>query len=163
METFNPLAESALLWTRETRTPGEKEFLSSFPLTAGVESFTIVHATLDSPGDWGYVLNQLDAAASFSRQDRQVCFFGHTHSPRLFVKDGSVVGFPLTEVKIEPTKQYFINVGSVGQPRDGDWRAAYAIYDLDSKKVTLRRFKYDITTLQPKIQNAASPLKLPNP
>jgi diadenosine tetraphosphatase ApaH/serine/threonine PP2A family protein phosphatase len=115
---------------------------------------------LDSPGDWGYVLNQLDAAASFSRQETQVCFFGHTHSPRLFVKDGSVVGFPLTEVKIEPKKQYFINVGSVGQPRDGDWRAAYAIYDLDSKKVTLRRLKYEIEKAQAKIRNAELPLKL---
>jgi diadenosine tetraphosphatase ApaH/serine/threonine PP2A family protein phosphatase len=134
--------------------------LGSLPLTTDVESFTIVHATLDGPGEWGYVLNQLDAAASFSQQEKQVCFFGHTHSPRLFVKDGSVVGFPLTEVKIEAKKQYFINVGSVGQPRDGDWRAAYAVYDLDSKKVTLRRLKYDIEKAQAKIRNAGLPLKL---
>jgi predicted phosphodiesterase len=160
LETFNPLAESAIRWTRETLTPAEKEFLTSLPLMTEVESFTIVHATLDSPGDWGYVLNQLDAAASFSRQETQVCFFGHTHSPRLFIKDGSVVGFPLTEVKIEPKKQYFINVGSVGQPRDGDWRAAYAIYDLDSKKVTLRRLKYEIEKAQAKIRKAELPLKL---
>ena len=105
-------------------------------------------------------LINLDAAASFSRQERPLCFFGHTHSPRLFVKDGSVVGFPLTEVKIEPNKQYFINVGSVGQPRDGDWRAAYAIYDLGSKKVTLRRLKYDIEKAQAKIRNAGLPVKL---
>jgi diadenosine tetraphosphatase ApaH/serine/threonine PP2A family protein phosphatase len=160
LETFNPLAESAIRWTRQTLSPAEKEFLTSLPLTADVESFTIVHATLDSPGDWGYVLNQLDAAASFSRQQRQLCFFGHTHSPRLFVKDGSVAGFPLSEVKIEPKKQYFINVGSVGQPRDGDWRAAYAIYDLNSRKVTLRRLKYDIEKAQAKIRIAGLPLKL---
>src|SRR6266436_7078759 len=160
LDNFNPLAESAIRWTRDRLSEEDKTFLRDLPLVNEVESFTIVHATLDSPGDWGYVLNQLDAAASFSRQDRQVCFFGHTHSPRLFVKDGSVVGFPLTEVKIEPTKQYFINVGSVGQPRDGDWRAAYAIYDLDSKKVTLRRLKYDIEKAQAKIRNAGLPLKL---
>jgi diadenosine tetraphosphatase ApaH/serine/threonine PP2A family protein phosphatase len=76
------------------------------------------------------------------------------------VKDGSVVGFPLTEVKIEAKKQYFINVGSVGQPRDGDWRAAYAIYDFDTKKITLRRLKYDIEKAQAKIRNAGLPLKL---
>jgi diadenosine tetraphosphatase ApaH/serine/threonine PP2A family protein phosphatase len=76
------------------------------------------------------------------------------------VKDGSVVGFPLTDVKIEPKKQYFINVGSVGQPRDGDWRAAYAVYDLNSKKVTLRRLKYDIEKAQAKIRNVGLPLKL---
>src|SRR6201987_6566367 len=93
LETFNPLAESAIRWTRETLTPAEKEFLGSLPLTTEVESFTIVHATLDSPGDWGYVLNQWDAAASCSRQQTQVCFFDDPHSPPLFVKDGSGVGF----------------------------------------------------------------------
>ena len=148
LETFNPLAESAIRWTRDTLIPAEKEFLSSLPLTTDVESFTIVHATLDGPGDWGYVLNQLDAAASFSRQEKQVCFFGHTHSPRLFVKDGSVVGFPLTEVKIEAKKQYFINVGSVGQPRDGDWRAGFALYDDAASVVRFYRVPYDLDRAQ---------------
>src|ERR1700757_2124743 len=146
LETFNPLAESAIRWTRDTLIPAEKELLGSLPLTTDVESFTIVHATLDGPGEWGYVLNQLDAAASFSKQKAQVCFFGHTHAPRLYIRDGSVVGLPLEQVVIEPQRKYFINVGSVGQPRDGDWRAAYAIFDYDKNRVRLRRVRYDIAS-----------------
>jgi predicted phosphodiesterase len=106
------------------------------------------------------VLNQLDAAASFSKQKAPVCFFGHTHAPRLYIRDGSVVGLRLDEVIIEPGRKYFINVGSVGQPRDGDWRAAYAIFDFDEKRVRLRRIRYDIVSTKTKIVNAGLPSKL---
>ena len=119
-----------------------------------------MHATLDGPGEWGYVLNQLDAAASFSKQKAQVCFFGHTHAPRLYIRDGSVVGLPLEQVVIEPQRKYFINVGSVGQPRDGDWRAAYAIFDYDKNRVRLRRVRYDIASTKAKIVHAGLPSKL---
>src|SRR5438132_2682198 len=95
LDNFNPLAESAIRWTRDKLSEADKGFLRDLPLVNDVESFTIVHATLDGPGEWGYVLNQLDAAASFSKQKAQVCFFGHTHAPRLYIRDGSVVGLPL--------------------------------------------------------------------
>jgi predicted phosphodiesterase len=160
LDNFNPLAESAIRWTRDKLTEEEKTFLRDLPLVGQVESFTIVHATLDGPGEWGYVLNQLDAAASFSKQKAQVCFFGHTHAPRLYIRDGSVVGLPLEEVVIEPQSKYFINVGSVGQPRDGDWRAAYVIFDFDEKRVRLRRVRYDIASTKSKIVNAGLPSKL---
>jgi predicted phosphodiesterase len=160
LDNFNPLAESAIRWTRDKLSEADKAFLRDLPLITDVESFTIVHATLDGPGEWGYVLNQLDAAASFSKQKAQVCFFGHTHAPRLYIRDGSVVGLPLEEVVIEPQRKYFINVGSVGQPRDGDWRAAYAIFDFDEKIVRLRRVRYDIASTKLKIVNAGLPAKL---
>jgi predicted phosphodiesterase len=160
LETFNPLAESAILWTRATLTAPEKAWLQTLPLTAEVWGFTVVHATLDEPGGWTYVLNQLDAAASFAHQTTQICFLGHTHSPRLYVSADSVTGQPLTAVRIESSKSYLINAGSVGQPRDGDWRASYAVFDSAAKLVALRRIPYDITVTQNKIHRAGLPSKL---
>jgi predicted phosphodiesterase len=147
LDNFNPLAESAIRWTRDRLSEEDKTFLRDLPLVNEVESFTIVHATLDGPGEWGYVLNQLDAAASFSKQKAQVCFFGHTHAPRLYIRDGSVVGLPLEQVAIEPQ-------------RNGEWRAAYAIFDYDKNRVRLRRVRYDIASTKAKIVNAGLPSKL---
>jgi predicted phosphodiesterase len=160
LDSFNPLAEAAIQWTREELSPKEKKWLLELPLITKVEDFTIVHATLDDPAGWGYVLNQLDAAASFSRQETQICFYGHTHAPRLYVRDNSVIGLPLTTLRCEAEKKYFVNVGSVGQPRDGDWRAAYVVFDSMSKEIALRRLRYDITQTQEKILEAGLPFKL---
>jgi len=160
VDNFNPLAEAAILWTREKLNLKEKKWLFDLPLVTTAGDFTIVHATLDDPAGWGYVLNQLDAAASFSRQETQICFFGHTHAPRLYVRDNSVIGLPLTTVRCESQKKYFVNVGSVGQPRDGDWRAAYAVFDSEVSEITLRRLRYDIVQTQEKILEAGLPFKL---
>jgi diadenosine tetraphosphatase ApaH/serine/threonine PP2A family protein phosphatase len=157
---FNSLAQIAIQWSREQLTAEAKNWLWTRPLVAYYDSLTIVHATLDDPSSWGYVLNQLDAAASFTWQKTPICFFGHTHVPRLYVHATTVAGFPFKELRIEPNKQYFINVGSVGQPRDGDPRAAYAIFDREAGTVQLRRLPYDIERTQAKIIAAGLPLKL---
>jgi diadenosine tetraphosphatase ApaH/serine/threonine PP2A family protein phosphatase len=116
-----------------------------------------VHATLDTPGQWGYVFNNLDAAASFTYQSTTVCFFGHTHVPMVFIRDESVRRERVEHIRIEPTKKYFINMGSVGQPRDGNWRAAYCIYDTENKVVQQFRVKYDLASVQKKIAAAGLP------
>ncbi|MGI8601655.1 MAG: metallophosphoesterase family protein [Verrucomicrobiales bacterium] len=154
---LNPLALAALLWTREHLTEESKRWLRELRLVRQVRDFTIVHATLDTPGSWAYVLNKFDAMASFSYQFTQLCFFGHTHAPRLYVKGLSVTIEPGPSLILEPGRKYFINVGSVGQPRDGDWRATWALYDLAAGKVTLRRVEYDLATAQKKIIAAGLP------
>jgi predicted phosphodiesterase len=154
---FNPLAEMAINWTREHLTDQDKQWLRDLRLTQQVGDFTIVHATLDSPGQWGYVFNTLDAAASFNFQDTTVCFFGHTHVAGAFVRDDGVKRVKTDELTIEEAKKYFINTGSVGQPRDGDWRAAYCIYHLDKNMVEQRRIEYDLETAQGKIIKAGLP------
>jgi predicted phosphodiesterase len=68
LESFNPLAEVAIQWTRDQLTPSERFWLGGLPLISKIHGFTVVHASLEDPGAWGYVLNQLDAAASFSKQ-----------------------------------------------------------------------------------------------
>ncbi len=159
-EGFNPLAEEAINWTRDQLTEDDKQWLRDLRMVRQVRDFTVVHATLDTPHNWGYVFNQLDAAASFNYQHTTLCFYGHTHAPRAYVRDGAVRGVALDRLKIEQGKKYFINVGSVGQPRDGDWRAAYCLYDTASQTVSLRRLEYDIYTAQDKIIDAGLPQKL---
>jgi len=160
LETFNPLAEEAINWTRDNLTEEDKTWLRDLRLVRQVRDFTIVHATLDTPDKWGYVFNQLDAAASFSYQHTNLCFYGHTHAPRAYVKDAVVKGVPLQRLLIEANKKYFINVGSVGQPRDGDWHASYCIFSPSEHLVALRRLEYDINTTQDKIVAAGLPQRL---
>jgi predicted phosphodiesterase len=160
LESFNPLAEVAIQWTRDELTPVEKAWLGALPLISKIRGFTVVHASLEDPGGWGYVLNQLDAAASFSKQTTKLCFFGHTHNPRAYIKDSSVVGLPFEQLIVEPDKRYFVNVGSVGQPRDGDWRAAYVVFDEEKRMIRLRRLRYDLPKTQGKILAAGLPPRL---
>src|SRR5438477_2542504 len=154
---FNELAERAIEWTRGNLTDEDREWLGGLRLQQQVRGFTIVHATLDTPAQWGYVFNNLDAAASFTYQHTTVCFFGHTHVPGAFVRDEGVKRVKVDQLMIEESKKYFINVGSVGQPRDGDWRAAYCIYHIDKNVVEQRRIKYDLATTQKKILQAGLP------
>ena len=154
---FNELAEHAIEWTRENLTEEDKNWLRNLRLQRQVRDFTIVHATLDTPAQWGYVFNNLDAAASFTYQHTTVCFFGHTHVPMAFVRDDGVRRVRIDQLRIESGKKYFINAGSVGQSRDGDWHAAYCLYDTENNVVEQRRVKYDLQTAQQKIIKAGLP------
>src|SRR3984893_2747269 len=154
---FNEMAEAAIQWTRDHLTEEDKEWLRGLKLQRQVRDFSIVHATLDTPEQWGYVFNNLDAAASFTYQHTTVCFFGHTHVAGAFVRDDGVKRVKTDQLMIEETKKYFINTGSVGQPRDGDWRAAYCIYHIEKNVVEQRRVKYDLATAQEKIIKAGLP------
>jgi len=154
---FNEMAEQAIQWTRDNLTEDDKEWLRDLLFQRQVRDFTIVHATLDTPQQWGYVFNNLDAAASFTYQHTTVCFFGHTHVPMGFIRDDGVHRVRIEQLRIEPSKKYFINVGSVGQPRDADWRAAYCVYDIENNSVEQRRLKYDVAAAQKKIITAGLP------
>ena len=154
---FNELAERAIQWTRDHLTAEDKIWLRDLRLQRQVRDFTIVHATLDTPAQWGYVFNNLDAAASFTYQHTTVCFFGHTHIPMAFIRHDGVRRVSTELLRIETGKKYFINTGSVGQPRDGNWRAAYCIYDVENNVVEQRRVKYKLATAQKKIVKAGLP------
>ncbi|MDQ6810132.1 MAG: metallophosphatase family protein [Verrucomicrobiota bacterium] len=154
---FNPLAEAAISWTRDHLTAADKQWLAGLRMTQHVGDFTIVHATLDTPNEWGYIFKDLDAAASFTYQHTAICFFGHTHVAGAFVRDERVTRVHAERLTIEPAKKYLINTGSVGQPRDGDWRAAYCIYDTERNIVEQRRLKYDFARARQKIIDAGLP------
>jgi len=154
---FRPMAAEAIRWTRQQLSVEDKKYLKNLKFVRYVENFTIVHATLDMPQKWGYVMDKLAAAASFSYQNTAVCFFGHTHVPLAFVRDSVVKGGTYEMIHIEPGKKYFINVGSVGQPRDGNPMAGYVVYDLVTNTVTLRRLEYNLKAVQKKIFEAGLP------
>ncbi len=157
---FNPLAAHAIQWTRDQLTPEQKDWLRNLKFSRLVRNFTIVHATLDSPGSWGYVMTDLDATASFGYQHTQLCFYGHTHVPRAFVRESRAVDLVPDQITLENGKKYFLNPGSVGQPRNGDWRAAYILYTPATQTIEWRRLEYDLHTTQQKIRAAGLPERL---
>jgi len=160
LEGFIPHAAEAVSWTRKQLNPDDRKWLREFKYIRLVASFTMVHATLDGPQRWGYVFDRLAAAASFTYQNTAVCFFGHTHVPLAFVRDSVVRGGTYSKFRVEPGKKYFVNVGAVGQPRDGNPKAGYVVYDLDEQTIELRRLEYDIPKAQKKILEAGLPQRL---
>jgi diadenosine tetraphosphatase ApaH/serine/threonine PP2A family protein phosphatase len=157
---FTELAATAMRWTREQLGEADKAWLRALRLQRVIRDFTVVHATLDTPHKWGYIVTPGDAAASFTYQHTPVCFFGHTHEPLLFQTGFVVKKRTFDKVQLKPGVQYLINAGSVGQPRDGDWRASYVIYQPDTLDVELRRIPYDIELAQRKILEAGLPAEL---
>ena len=160
LRDFHPLAANVVDWTRSQLDEDELTYLRDLKLVKVADGFTLVHSTLDMPGKWGYVFDELEAESNFNYQTTCVCFHGHTHVPVVFEKSGRVYRYGFTKVKVLIGKKYFVNVGSVGQPRDGDPRSAYAVYDPDSKEIELRRVPYDIITAQKKILQAGLPERL---
>jgi diadenosine tetraphosphatase ApaH/serine/threonine PP2A family protein phosphatase len=158
---FSPLAVAGVLYSRRMLSAEERAFLAALPLRLEVGDCTLVHATLDRPEGWEYIVSPAEAARSLARQATPLGFFGHTHIPHLFAEEkGEVREFVYRQVELNPAKRYFINVGSVGQPRDGDPRAAYAIYDDAARTVELRRVAYDVAAAQAKIAAAELPARL---
>lgn len=160
LDGFNPHAAEAVNWTRKQLSKEDRQWLRDMKYVKLVASFSMVHATLDGPQRWGYVFDKLAAAASFTYQNTAVCFFGHTHVPVAFVRDSVVRGGTYSKFKTEPGKKYFVNVGAVGQPRDGNPKCGYVIYDLNEGTIELRRLDYDIEKAQKKIMAAGLPQRL---
>jgi diadenosine tetraphosphatase ApaH/serine/threonine PP2A family protein phosphatase len=163
-EDFNPMAKSAAHWTRDALTPERLQYLRDLPTGPQIvdEMIEICHG---SPLDEDlYVVADIDAARSIAVARTPICLFGHTHvavSARMNSQRRLEIeapqGHPEFPTLIEADSKYLINPGSVGQPRDGDARAAYAIADLERKVVTLYRVAYPIEAAQKKILDAGLP------
>ena len=162
LDGFHPLAANVVDWTRKQLDDEQMAFLANLKYVDSVETFTIVHSTLDAPSSWGYVFDKLEAEANFNYQVTSVCFYGHTHVPMAFEKSDTIRVGLYKKIKISVGKKYFINVGSVGQPRDGDPRSAYVIYDLIENSVELRRIPYDLERTQSRIIEQGLPERLAN-
>jgi diadenosine tetraphosphatase ApaH/serine/threonine PP2A family protein phosphatase len=141
LDGFNDRAAEDVRWTRQQLNNDDRQWLESLPLKLTISGFTVVHGSLNQPKLWEYVFDKHAAASSFAKQTTSVCFFGHTHVPVAFIRDSVVRGGTFNSIQIQPDCSYFINVGSVGQPRDGIKKPAYVTYDLDSRLVELRRLE----------------------
>ncbi|NJM36477.1 MAG: metallophosphoesterase family protein [Akkermansiaceae bacterium] len=160
LDNMNLIAAAALVWTRSQLSEEQRLWLQRLRMVRQVSNFTVVHSTLDQPANWNYVTNRFDAISNFSFQFTQLCFHGHTHVPRVYLKTDKVDELEPGIIPIEADSKYFVNVGSVGQPRDGDWRACYVIYDLHKATIEFRRIEYDIEKTQAKIIAAGLPKML---
>jgi len=162
LEDFHPLAANVVSWTRQQLGAERQAWLRDLPLHAFHQGITLVHSTLDMPERWGYVFDEIEAEAHFSYQNTQVCFNGHTHVPVFFEKRGTVIERKdaTGEIQMQLGKKYFINTGSVGQPRDNDPRASYCIYEVTKRRITFRRVAYDIAAAQKRIKAAGLPDRL---
>jgi predicted phosphodiesterase len=159
MELFTPMAKKSIQWTRRQLSPFERKYLRHLPLIIDIENFTIVHSSLHNPHRWNYIFKRKAADANFRNQFNQVCFFGHTHVPLAFVGGKTTEKGFYETLHVRPGMQYLVNVGSVGQPRDRNPKAAYVIYDLDEQTITMRRVEYDIEGTQKKIRAAGLPFR----
>lgn len=154
---FHPLAADVVDWTRKQLSDEERAYLRNLRYIHHVSTFTIVHSTLDTPEMWCYVFDPLEADANFNYQTTSVCFYGHTHVPIAFEKHNGIKSGSYSKIKVGLGRKYFVNVGSVGQSRDGDPRASYVIFDLSSNTIELRRIPYDFRITQKKILDAGLP------
>ncbi len=158
---FNPMAAEGIKWTRNQLTDDDREWLRRLKYTRIVDPFTIVHATLDLPEKWAYVFDKLSAAASITYQRTAICFYGHTHLPMAFIRnEKGIQGGMYSKIRIDVGRKYFINAGSIGQPRDRNPKSAYVIFDLNNNLIELRRVEYDIPAVQAKIRAAKLPESL---
>ncbi len=159
---FNPEAAAAARWTAGQLAPEDADFLNSLPLEAGKEGFTLVHGSPREPL-WEYMLNVNSARENFAYLKTPYCLAGHTHSPLVFREAESGVSLepfaPGDKVKLGE-ERLIINPGGVGQPRDGDARASYAVYDSRAATVELFRVEYDIAAVQSSMKQKGLPLRL---
>jgi predicted phosphodiesterase len=165
---FNHVARLAAAWTGEQLTDANREYLRSLPRGPVQidERLEICHG---APFDEDhYIFDAADAREALQAATRPLCLFGHTHLPVMFrllgdAFDGSAPNPDVeTLLALETSGQYLVNVGSVGQPRDGDPRAAYGILDDSSRELRLRRVAYPVENAQRKILAAGLPASLAN-
>ncbi len=161
LNDFQPHAAHVIEWTREQLSQDDMDWLSNLPYSVIAMGLNIVHATNDFPENFGYVFDNLQAEANFIKQKTPLCFHGHTHCPMIYEKSmNGVWRIDPQDIKLPLGKKYFINVGSVGQPRDGDPRATYVIYEPATRTVRFRRLEYDVAGAQARIRSAGLPERL---
>jgi diadenosine tetraphosphatase ApaH/serine/threonine PP2A family protein phosphatase len=152
---FNPHAAAAARWTLDAITPDSLAYLAELPFYGRLGRHRVVHGSPRKPYIWEYILDELQALEILVRLGPRYCFFGHTHLPRIFTESGEQV--PEGTDWIELPASALINPGSVGQPRDGNPDAAFALVDLAIPAVRFGRVPYDVATTQAKIRQAGLP------
>ncbi len=159
---FNAAAKAAVLWTGENLAEEGYTFLRQIPLVRQAAGISFVHATPNEPGQWNYIFTYPEAEEAFRALGEELAFIGHSHTPIILAKEGKgrVNALEPEAATLEKGVQYIINVGSVGQPRDGNPQAAYGLYNETERKFRLKRVPYDIQSAQQKIIRAGLPTSL---
>lgn len=161
-ETMNATARSAIEWTRGQLNDAHRAFLAGLPMTAEQDDLFLVHASAEAPGDWIYITSDLKAVGAFRATRARVILVGHVHVPLLVSCELSGA---VREQRVRPgqpvplirSRRWLAVVGSVGQPRDRNPAAAYAIYDSATNELTFRKVPYDCAATAAKVRAAGLP------
>jgi diadenosine tetraphosphatase ApaH/serine/threonine PP2A family protein phosphatase len=150
IEDFNQHGLKAILWSQKVITGQNLDYLRQLPFTSTLDHYTLAHASPYRPQRWTYVLTLRAAKENFRAFSTTICFIGHTHVPVIIGEDSTVNQF-------RKGPRFIINVGSVGQPRDGNPESAFGLYDTESDSYTLLRVPYDIDRTAKAINAAGLP------
>lgn len=157
IDVMNDYARQAIEWTKEVINEENLEFLRSLGVQHLTECCQLVHDSPVSPGSMEYILSKRDAFRALLSQEREICFFGHTHIPKIY----RLVSSSVDEISVDRFKvgseRCLINPGSVGQPRDGDWRASFGVYETEEKVFQIFRVEYPVKLAAREILRAGLP------
>lgn len=164
LDEFNPIARAATLWTAQRLSEEHRALLRSLPPQALVDEYLCVHGSPRHP-IWEYVYSAAVADACFAAFGEDICFLGHTHIQLYITDDMAARGIEPAVPRDGDTlaldgARFIINPGSVGQPRDGNPAAAFAVFEPRQRSVTFRRVPYDITSTQAAMHTAGLPVPL---
>jgi predicted phosphodiesterase len=157
---FNPIAQQSLRWTSEVLADEDKELLSNFPLQYIDGDYCFTHASPIEPMSFHYVRTLEDVDEVLSSIGQRFCFIGHTHLPvivRKKSKNGKLEILREMRIHLDDNFRYFINVGSIGQPRDSNPDSCVVMFDEDYETIEFIRIPYDITTSRSKIISEGLP------
>ncbi len=178
VDYFNPVAKEAIFWTKNNLDNASRYFLESLGLVYKNEYLTLVHGTLNNPQEFNYISDNYAVEETFRLLETRLCFVGHSHVAGIVCRDEDGCTFyhglfypgvfpPKIDnsdinIEIQENNRYIVNVGSVGQPRDGNPGAAYCVYDTAKREVRIKRIGYDIKAAREKIFAAGLPVFLGN-
>jgi putative phosphoesterase len=156
---LTPYAKSAVDWTNALLNESEKNILLNLPLSAEIEGITFVHASPNEPAEWKYITTEEEAFLNFDHMKTDICFVGHSHVAKIYTSDyeSSNISKNNNSLKLMKGTKYIINPGSVGQPRDLDWRLSFGVLDTTSMVFEFVRSGYDVKTAAEKILRAGLP------
>lgn len=150
---FTTHARTSAEWTASHLHPDHKKYLGTLPMTEAQHESFFVHASPYEPGEWYYIISILDARKAFKHFSEKICFVGHSHVPGVFAESS-------LKQRVEPGERYVVNVGSIGQPRDGNPKLSFGIFDTDRWEYENIREEYDIEAASEKIIKAGLPRAL---
>ncbi|MCP1832035.1 MULTISPECIES: metallophosphoesterase family protein [Bradyrhizobium] len=156
-DSMNAEAQAAIDWTRGRLSGEQKAFLAELPMSREEDNRLYVHSEASEPAKWRYVRDTADAARSMMATELQITFCGHIHRPGLYsmsstAKMTSFVPTSGIAVQLLPGRRWLAVLGSVGQPRDGDPAASFAMFDTISREITFHRVPYDVATAAARIK-----------
>lgn len=161
-DSMNDDAQAAVEWTRGQLSAEQKAFLAALPLECEEDNRLYVHSEASDPAKWRYIRDTADAARSMLATGLQITFCGHIHRPGLYsmssaAKMTSFVPTAGIAVQLLTGRRWLAVLGSVGQPRDGDPAASFAMFDTASREITYVRVPYDVETAAARIRASGLP------